>query len=1748
MTTTTPTDDDSTEEKGLFTEESREVLRVRPSEARETEADIEDRIDQIASLHDLRHEPKQGIVSNLFGSNRGDPICFEMIALSTGADDPVEIYYSSESHLDTLEHRLEIIYPNSFDIERQRLDLGANLIEPVQYSPTEFLVELKAGNLAWDLEELLVDVAGEPGADFGGELESGLDEDVEPGLVPVDDGEMDVPRSSQSRADSDSSSSDDGSEETESLSPTEAFDQAQSQSDADSSPGEFETETWARRDDVPSDHRFLRLPDRDGEAVKINPSSKLEKVDSRMHLERPTFTEDRDILARPSRDEVDPCAVRWRGRGTRKGDWMTTLRSDNTSGEEPDDGYSPKPSVLSDLLLQLCEMEYPLVFQITFQARESWAIQASSRQDDLKKGEDTTMEKVVSKVTGPSEARDKESLPSEVTKRINQIDRKNARKTFDVNLRAVAVDSTAALSAEDSPHAPTDEGGSRRDQINSRLQALCPEFDSMDGQFYEVDGTVVEEGSKVSTGTASTPRDELDHLLDRGLTTSANEESRTEQLFGNSVIRSEVVMNPRELSDFIVVPPGNKMPEEAFRGIRAKHQEESPLPSPNPDVLEAFSDGMAIGTPLDRNRNPLDTRIELPSGVLTTHYARFALTGFGKSIATNNDIQTLHANTNGPVIVLDPKGDGMCYRYLMTHYARFGDLDNVYYFNVPEDIPAAPFFDIRPLLARGRAREDAIQDKVDHFHEIMEMVMGPAYTNAYVAIMVLTFLIKAMFDPEYGQDAFTVDDLYEQAMKMQREKRIPRISDERSEIEQSLVRHFENDDTGFKETMTAVLNRLDKIRENKHLYRMFNHVPEWDYQRQTYAASSPSFSFRKFFDSDSVILFDIGDLRPKAAKAMTLILLSNLWDDLQQRDSDDQNTLVNLIIEEAAPFAATDLMAEQLLSKSRSFGLAMGLIMQYPGQVRDEGLKGNERAYNEIKNNVQSTLYGRIQDNSDLAGELATYSMGPTEMKTKLSSLRDGEWVADLPSPAYDAPVPSPFSMQALPIPEGHPESEQPLKNADKRAFERVHLSKCRRRVQDNYSIQTAGRREDTNYTEPQPPEGWDEESQTPGSADRTDPADSSEEASQQPSGPEQTTENENSDTSNSEPGEHKPLSSILDESHSEIQDDDQKDAEEGPEEDADIGERGQSDGDSDDESSQDGSPEELGEFLGSESFDENTASSSPEQDESTESEDTDDKHQEVPPESRGTDVPEHDEQQPQKTESDGRPDPEKSPSGSDTGLGDSPDIEESADEAGIGDESTTPLSKGEPANSPAGTDQESSSEPEDQSQSYDSVTELYREAKEINTTCSGGERFKKLAELSTAAENADLSIDDDQLATITDEDDIPDDVPPHKSSESRSSAPGHTETNPEAESESEAASESEFEFGSESEGENRDESGAEDPNEADTGTDGDSLPEEVRKSAEAAREELQQSELQEHSRDISVPSEEETDSTSEPVPNPAKRKSADQKDIEEFEQRMSERLAKQKEDQAGFSEQPAPGADDVDLSDDDEELLHLILDAMNGELDEFSFTDLETMTDLVNQVDNPDVERLQELDYLEKKRVIRKYFYTVLPKGRAYLGRTLKNRDGVGDLGEKSPHKVGVAALYQLFNHRRDDVDRVKRYQKVGDHKIDVVGYDESGEIVAVGEAETPSNNHDAVVTDYEKMAEVDADAVWLCSSRDTAFDVIKTLEHDGIMEDHFTSKDKKSFSNLKEAVREKPLAGMTEMRGFISTYDEVKEDMPNL
>jgi len=717
--------------------------------------------------------------------------------------------------------------------------------------------------------------------------------------------------------------------------------------------------------------------------------------------------------------ELSPLGIEWVGKTERKEDWMTTITPFEI--DEPDEEYDAERPPLSAVVDAIHEMTVPVVYQVLWQRKSDWRDDAEIRRMNLREGRDTWTQEIIGSLFEPVDADPSErELSQETRNRIRRIENKHPRRTFTANVRAVAMGD------------PEEATG------HAELEQLKVALDPLEGPFYELAGRRIREKGYLSRRKEKRAQRHLERVLNAEIVT------------GGRKTKSDFVFNADELANVTVVPGGEDLTVEGSRGARSEQRSRNPLPRPHPDLMEQFREGMAIGHALNENGIPQSDPVQIPPNLLTTHYGRFASTGAGKSKAIINDALSLRETTGGPVVIVDPKGDGMCANYLRCHYDRFNGLDDVYQFRIPETVPAFSFFDIRPALEAGRNREDAIQDKVDHFHDILRMIMGrDRYEQAFVANEILSYLIKALFDDEYGRDVFGLNDLFTAARQMQQERTIPPVSAANQNVEESLTRHFAKDDRQFQVSMDAVGNRLDKLREDAHLRRIFSHVPEQD-DNGEYVGNR--FDFREFLDEDATILFDLGDLRPEAQRAITLLLLSNLWDAVQVRRRDGDtgyDNLTNLIIEEAAPVASTKLVSEQLLPQGRSFGLSMGLVMQFPAQVRNR----SERAYDEVINNIKTKLIGKISIERDLAESLAHEDLSPTDLRNRISTLPSGEWIAQLPSPSFGETGPSPFSVKPLPIAAGHPESDEPLSVEQEDHFETVALPRLTKRTQAQYGL-----------------------------------------------------------------------------------------------------------------------------------------------------------------------------------------------------------------------------------------------------------------------------------------------------------------------------------------------------------------------------------------------------------------------------------------------------------------------------------------------------------------------------------------------------------------------------------------------------------------------------------------------------------------------------------------------------------------------
>ena len=125
----------------------REYLRVTPTSERLNP----ERLPQaLESLHKLTSTDSTGLADTLNPLHSDTPPRFEFLALSEGADEPVEFYYGADEHLDTLKKRLRSIYPETFDIERAEVDVVSRLVQPVEFDREAFVDQYELGGLQYE--------------------------------------------------------------------------------------------------------------------------------------------------------------------------------------------------------------------------------------------------------------------------------------------------------------------------------------------------------------------------------------------------------------------------------------------------------------------------------------------------------------------------------------------------------------------------------------------------------------------------------------------------------------------------------------------------------------------------------------------------------------------------------------------------------------------------------------------------------------------------------------------------------------------------------------------------------------------------------------------------------------------------------------------------------------------------------------------------------------------------------------------------------------------------------------------------------------------------------------------------------------------------------------------------------------------------------------------------------------------------------------------------------------------------------------------------------------------------------------------------------------------------------------------------------------------------------------------------------------------------------------------------------------
>ena len=737
---------------------------------------------------------------------------------------------------------------------------------------------------------------------------------------------------------------------------------------------------------------------------------------------------------RVSVDEATPLGVTWYGQAARRKDWMTTLPTFTDIEDDPDD-HARAP--LASLIDQLTRAEHPIAFQVLFQRKPEWAHEARERQRKLREGEDRLTDWIFGELLGKTEherqspshtGRQHRYLDIGGRTRAEAIDEKDPQHTFSVNMRALGL--------------VTDERDRKR--VDRRLDDIASTFDHLNGSHYRLKPERVRQG--VLNGRRA--KKHANRVLNATVTTG-REWRKT---------RPDLVLGPAELANFVAVPPSTELTVKGGRGSDAEPESRTPLPLPAQDHMDAFTDsGMAIGRGLGEDGTPTGP-IRIPPHLLPFHVGRFAKSGAGKSVALINDALSLYDETTGPVFLIDSKGGSLPEHYMRAHAKRFGNADleaNVLHFSVPEVLPGFAFFDITPALEAGVRRVDAIQDKADHYEELIKLVMGPErYEDAIASPTLIKYLLKAMYDEEHGLDNghfrqdtnYFTHDQFEHAVTQfhaagppdPTPEDAPQASD--PQVAEKLERHLRSNSTTFSNVVGGISNRMDYITQDAHLRRIFNNTDS-------------RFDFRELLDENTVVIFDLGELREAAARVMTGVILTQLYDAVKRRDNAElarkpDDYVANLLIDEASSVVVSDTLTT-LLEKGREFRLSIELVTQFPEQMREAG---NREVYLNVLNNIGSPLVGKIAVDADIAEALAHEAMDPVEFRNRISSLPRGEWIAQLPSPAFGETGPDPFSIEPLPIPPGHPDSEQPLTGTDEARFQNA-LQVVHERTREQYGV-----------------------------------------------------------------------------------------------------------------------------------------------------------------------------------------------------------------------------------------------------------------------------------------------------------------------------------------------------------------------------------------------------------------------------------------------------------------------------------------------------------------------------------------------------------------------------------------------------------------------------------------------------------------------------------------------------------------------
>ena len=199
---------------------------------------------------------------------------------------------------------------------------------------------------------------------------------------------------------------------------------------------------------------------------------------------------------------------------------------------------------------------------------------------------------------------------------------------------------------------------------------------------------------------------------------------------------------------------------------------------------------------------------------------------------------------------------------------------------------------------------------------------------------------------------------------------------------------------------------------------------------------------------------------------------------------------------------------------------------------------------------------------------------------------------------------------------------------------------------------------------------------------------------------------------------------------------------------------------------------------------------------------------------------------------------------------------------------------------------------------------------------------------------------------------------------------------------------------------------------------------------------------------------------------------------------------------------------DKYGITRDEAAFMRAVVKAMNGELDGYNLTDSMTAIKSLYDIDEG---KLLEKGYLKRHTgVARRCYYSVTSDGQKACRMTKKHGFTVGDVGDDTPHRVGVALTRQYYESQ-PNTSRVEISPREGGSVTDLVVVDRDFNRTAIVEVEagtvssdpqsdvTPAaagiNDYESIRGDYRVLSESDGESVWVVRNHEIAGTVLRAL-----------------------------------------------------